>query len=154
MTTMKFNAAVLAAILMIVSNAPTRAQSEEILKHRWKHRVVLLLESDFAPTMASEQQEEFIANQKGMMDRRLVVYTVSSNGFRAPGSAEEVEDGGELYERMKSLESPFELALIGLDGGVKERWSKPVQCEELFAIIDGMPMRRHELKQRKSTLDE
>jgi hypothetical protein len=37
--------------------------------------------------------------------------------------------------------------LVGKDGGVKERWSRAVAPEEVFALIDEMPMRRAERRE-------
>jgi hypothetical protein len=50
------------------------------------------------------------------------------------------------FERYKSHTHQNEIVLIGLDGGVKLRQNEFLGCEDLFAIIDGMPMRRRELK--------
>ena len=46
-------------------------------------------------------------------------------------------------------EEPFEVVLIGLDGGVKLRKESPLSKEDLYAIIDGMPMRRAELNRKR-----
>ena len=39
----------------------------------------------------------------------------------------------------------FQLLLIGKDGGVKKRTST-VSLEEVFSLIDTMPMRRREMR--------
>jgi hypothetical protein len=39
--------------------------------------------------------------------------------------------------------------LIGKDGGEKLRRTTPLSPEELFAIVDAMPMRRAEMRERK-----
>lgn len=38
--------------------------------------------------------------------------------------------------------------LIGKDTGVKQRWSGPLNVDELFQTIDAMPMRKFEMKTR------
>jgi hypothetical protein len=40
----------------------------------------------------------------------------------------------------------FEVILIGKDGGVKLRAKTPISIQELFSLIDAMPMRRQELR--------
>ena len=40
------------------------------------------------------------------------------------------------------------MVLVGLDGGVKERRQSAMSGEELWGLIDAMPMRRDELRQR------
>ena len=43
----------------------------------------------------------------------------------------------------------FSIVLIGKDGGEKLRRTTPLSPEELFAIVDAMPMRRAEMRERK-----
>jgi hypothetical protein len=43
----------------------------------------------------------------------------------------------------------FSVVLIGKDGGEKLRRATPLSPEELFAIVDAMPMRRAEMRERK-----
>ena len=42
-------------------------------------------------------------------------------------------------------DSPFRITLIGKDGGRKLSRSKPVAVQELFGLIDSMPMRQAEM---------
>ena len=39
--------------------------------------------------------------------------------------------------------------LVGKDGGIKERRTEKFEIEELFAIIDAMPMRIREMHERE-----
>jgi hypothetical protein len=43
----------------------------------------------------------------------------------------------------------FSVVIIGKDGGEKLRRTTPLSSEELFAIVDAMPMRRAEMRERK-----
>lgn len=40
----------------------------------------------------------------------------------------------------------FEILLIGKDGGVKKRWRSPALPEDVFSLIDSMPMRQAEMQ--------
>jgi len=51
-----------------------------------------------------------------------------------------------MHKKYKIPKNQFTIILIGLDGGEKLRQTKPLDTTTLFAIIDGMPMRRQELK--------
>ena len=42
------------------------------------------------------------------------------------------------------LEKGLTVILIGKDGGEKGRWSQLVDPDEVFALIDAMPMRQRE----------
>ncbi|MEM9288183.1 MAG: DUF4174 domain-containing protein [Pseudomonadota bacterium] len=42
----------------------------------------------------------------------------------------------------------WQVILVGLDGGVKQRWNRIVTEEDVFGLIDTMPMRQREMKAR------
>lgn len=43
-------------------------------------------------------------------------------------------------------EGQFHVSLIGKDGHLKNRWNAPVAPEEVFSLIDAMPMRQNEMR--------
>ena len=45
--------------------------------------------------------------------------------------------------------SKFTLVLVGKDGGVKLRRDGHVKMADIFDLIDSMPMRQNEMRQRK-----
>lgn len=47
-----------------------------------------------------------------------------------------------------SAKNEFEVILIGLDGSIKLRQMEVLSKEDLIAIIDAMPMRKSEIKNR------
>ncbi len=49
-----------------------------------------------------------------------------------------------LLSRLPIRDAKFEMLLIGKDGGIKQRWTGAVPLEDIFALIDGMPMRQAE----------
>src|SRR5688572_20268263 len=53
-----------------------------------------------------------------------------------------VKDGDALYKKYRVKPAGFAVILIGKDGTEKYRANKVVPLHELFAIIDGMPMRK------------
>jgi hypothetical protein len=46
------------------------------------------------------------------------------------------------------LEPPYAASvwLVGLDGGIKLQSAEPVDLQQVFQLIDGMPMRQNELR--------
>lgn len=44
--------------------------------------------------------------------------------------------------------TPFSVTLIGLDGGIKLETTEILKRKELYRIIDSMPMRRSEIKNK------
>ncbi len=51
-------------------------------------------------------------------------------------------------QSYNACQSDVSYMLVGKDGGVKNRWNDSLPLEDLFATIDSMPMRRHEMRQK------
>lgn len=45
-------------------------------------------------------------------------------------------------------EDLFALILVGKDGGVKLTRNEPIALDRIFALVDSMPMRRREIRER------
>lgn len=59
-------------------------------------------------------------------------------------------DGAEGRRQALGVgEGPFAAVLVGKDGTVKLRSDEPVPAEELFDLVDAMPMRRREMRERR-----
>jgi uncharacterized protein (DUF2336 family) len=53
-----------------------------------------------------------------------------------------------LRQYLELPPNTFAVLLVGKDGGVKLRRGEPVPPEHLFQLIDAMPMRRREMRER------
>ena len=106
---------------------------ETLDQYRWTNRPVLL----FAPSESDEayrlQMKILEADRSGLAERDILVL----GDIGDLGS-------GQLRETLQIDE--FEIILIGKDGGVKLRSKMPISLEELFSLIDAMPMRRQEMR--------
>ncbi|MDP5169171.1 MAG: DUF4174 domain-containing protein [Bacteroidia bacterium] len=126
---------------------PHLSPAQDLATHRWEHRVLLVMVSDPSSPALLRQLAAWQSQAQGLKERKLVVYQLSPAQARMGLSPHgEWSAPSTLYASYKQQESGFEVVLIGLDGGVKERRTELLPCEELFAIIDGMPMRRAELR--------
>jgi hypothetical protein len=45
----------------------------------------------------------------------------------------------------------FAVILMGKDGGIKLRRQSQTKLTDIFALIDAMPMRREEMRQKRKT---
>ena len=61
---------------------------------------------------------------------------------------EVVKGGNKLYQQYKVPTNQFCLILIGKDGGEKFRSYSVVPPQQLFVLIDGMPMRKSEMRRQ------
>jgi hypothetical protein len=103
----------------------TGAELPDLAKHRWTNRVLVIDTPTIATTEAYRAQAtELLPAWEGLLERDLLI--VTREGAAA-----------------------FRVRLVGKDGEVKLDSNEPVGAAELFALIDAMPMRRAETKQRK-----
>ena len=128
--------------------SPSNAQS--LSSHQWKDRVIVISADDTSSQVLKAQISEFEKHQKGLDERRLVIYQSFSNQIKKGFDQESVWlEPDKSFQKIERPESNFEVILIGFDGGVKLRKNEFVSCEELFGVIDQMPMRMSEIKRKK-----
>ena len=102
--------------------------------YRWKNRVLLIFGD---PTTDKFQAQKTIlaGNPEGLEDRDMVIL--------------EPPQTNTLAERYKVDPKNFTVILVGKDGGEKLRQEEPVTLDQLFGLIDQMPMRRREMRDQR-----
>ncbi|WP_296701551.1 DUF4174 domain-containing protein, partial [Algoriphagus sp.] len=89
-------------------------------------------------------------HEKGLEERRLVIYQVKSGQIKQGLDHEDIwKKTDESFRKIQKKDTQFEVILLGLDGGVKLRKNELLTSEALFRTIDQMPMRRSEIKTKK-----
>lgn len=120
--------------------------SQSLSEYQWENRVIVI----FTETQKSEnlesQLEIFRGETEGLKDRKLKVVQAIPSKMRTVLPEISNWEQSDLYPELKKNESDFEIILIGLDGGVKLRQQEILQTEKLFSLIDGMPMRKAEMR--------
>lgn len=117
---------------------------------RWKNRVLVIL-SPTEPDLSFQlQKQELASSSEGVLERDLMILEILEHGESRVGnqilSGKSVQD---IRKRLGVHTGPFQVLLIGKDGGVKLRSSEPVSTKDLFGLIDSMPMRRQEMESKK-----
>ncbi len=134
-------------ILLVAFSSAMQAQV--LNPYRWSHRVILL----FSPTEGGAYYQKQLAIFKqetaAMEERDLVVFHVyGTTGKHPSGRMLEPAEVAALRTQFKTQQESFYFILVGKDGGEKLRKTALVQPEELYRLIDAMPMRRHEMRTR------
>ena len=111
------------------------AQSMTLEDYLWKNRVIITFSSDEQHTERLSVKEQIDLHRCKFRDRDLVHIDLIQ------GSAE----FDEMSQKFSVSGEGFQLLLLGKDGGVKKRTST-VSLEEVFSLIDTMPMRRREMR--------
>lgn len=111
----------------------------------WQNRVLLV----FAPQAdhaALRQQNEYLELVTGgMLERDMVVLRSVAGKHLTVDGAPSTIPGSALNRRYVVAPDQFRVILVGKDGTVKLEQSEPITPDGLFALIDRMPMRRHEM---------
>lgn len=139
-------------ILLIACFILNTMNAQDLEKYRWEYRILLIKALDEDLAKYQEQLEELKQAPEGLKERKLIVYEIIENEFVSTdytkgGSLNTGTISKEFMDDSFNPKEQFEVILIGLDGGVKRRKTDVFTKEALYAIIDGMPMRRTELRQ-------
>ncbi|MEY3051657.1 MAG: hypothetical protein RLY31_1442 [Bacteroidota bacterium] len=105
-------------------------------------RRLLLFASDATDTSLVLQRQWLQGDSVGIVDRDIwIAVFTEPRTFRR------------MYEHH-GVRNGFTLVLLGKDGTEKLRSTEPVPLQDLFGLIDSMPMRRAELQERKKTRND
>lgn len=123
--------------------------AQDLQKHQWENRLVLIFAENEKLEVYQNQLEELISSKEGLTDRKIIIYYILPEKYKIgiyPESKWEKSD--ELFKKFSKNDSQFKVVLIGLDGGIKLQQNKLLSIEKLFSTIDKMPMRRIEIKNK------
>lgn len=127
-----------------------KSTAQDLSAHQWQDRLILVLAKDSDDVTYQKQIKLFQAAEAGLKERKLVVYHIFPDQYQTGLVAKDSwMNSSELYGKYHRTEASFEVLLIGLDGGIKLRKTEVLTTQDLFAIIDGMPMRRAEIRRKQ-----
>ena len=118
--------------------------------HLWKDRLLLLFAPGEEHKALQRQIDLLTAQQPEVTDRDLKIYQIYPDRAQHP-------DGGHLPKNFSdklylkydiSVGDGLVVLLIGKDGTEKLRESQVVSPEQIFRLIDSMPMRQREMRER------
>lgn len=117
---------------------------QDLDKHRWKKRILLIAAKE--ENRIENQLKVLLKDKDGLEERKLVIYKVLPTKFIEGIENQTWIKNKKFFTEIKKKEADLEIILVGLDGGVKLRQTDNISLDKLFTLIDGMPMRRGELK--------
>jgi hypothetical protein len=122
----------------------------ELKEYVWKNRLLLV----FAPSEDDARyrglERELRKHGDAILERDLLVFHVLENGVSRLGrSPIDTQSASLLRDRFSVNQGQFLVVLIGKDGGEKLRRGDEVDITEIFSLIDSMPMRQREMRERR-----
>lgn len=127
-------------LLLLVLTINT-IQSQDLSKHHWENRIILLLTESLENENFLSQIRELESGVFGLEERKVIVYQVFKYQMKK-GLDQNTKwtAATNLYKKYDEKDSPFEFYLIGLDGRVKLQETGCVSLDKIFDLIDSMPM--------------
>lgn len=115
------------------------ATPDPLAPHRGRHRILVASAPAPGDATLERQRTVFRAMGKGAGERDVVLLEAvgSTPGARALRAAVGIGESG------------FSVVLVGKDGGVKLRSTTVLGSDQLFPLIDAMPMRRKEMSRQR-----
>lgn len=144
--------AFLAALLMAA--APSGPASADPLEGLQGKNRVLLLFAKSRSDASLDRQVDVLRDYRSELRERdlLVLRTAGREETRAAIGYTSLNRGSAraLRQRFAPESNRLTVVLVGKDGQEKERWNRVVQPEEIFKLIDAMPMRQREMNEAET----
>jgi hypothetical protein len=116
--------------------------------YRWKNRLLVLFSPSQEDSSYQSLKKEMQAQRNGLRDRELLVFEILEKGESRFGNTVLKKEAIDfLRQKFSAGQGSFLVILLGKDGEEKMR-RQEVSLAEIFAVIDGMPMRQREMKER------
>ena len=140
-------AVALGLLMVLVLVQPARGV--DLRAYQWKHRLLLIFAPNATDPRLMAFEKRIAARHDEVQDRDLLIFRLLEAGVPghpdAPTTAADVEA---LRHRYKVPTGRFSVVLIGKDGGLKQVQEEHVSLQAIFDLIDTMPMRRQEMRQK------
>ena len=120
-----------------------------LMQYQWKNRVLVVSAPTEDDKNLGEQQNEMAATPEEFADRDIVLVTLLDNAVSTAGDRELTPGEAAMARTTLGIRpGAFALRLIGKDGSVKLAGETATPMTEIYALIDGMPMRQREKRDR------
>jgi hypothetical protein len=123
--------------------------SMDLAQFQWKNRLLFIFSTDKNNPLFKNLKSEIINQQAEVKDRDLVVFEMLERGSaKMNGSDIDRQTADSIRDHFSVPSNKFSLILVGKDGSVKLKRHDHVSLEKVFELIDSMPMRQSEMRQK------
>lgn len=122
--------------------------AQDISNYRWENRILLIICERADDPYVAKQLTAFREGSKDMLERKLEIILSTKDNVYIGLNLDKTKIELPQYATYKSTSLPFEMILIGLDGGIKMQYTEYTSLKEIFSLIDSMPMRKAEMRRK------
>jgi hypothetical protein len=121
----------------------------DLTQFKWKNRLLFLFAPDRSHPFYKHLDRQIIDQKSEVEDRDLLIFSILLQGpSQMNTTAIDREEADLIRDRFMIPPKEFSLILIGKDGGIKLKRNDQVDLIEVFELIDSMPMRKDEMRQK------
>ena len=114
---------------------------------QWDNRILVIFAADSTSEFYQRQMNEFSSLGDELLDRDLILISIFDDGCATLGNRIISDSSAaDIRKQLSPTAEEYSVFLIGKDGGVKLKQDKFLAPDELFSVIDRMPMRRREMR--------
>ena len=129
--------------------APEEAMSMDLTQFQWKNRLLFLFAPDGSHPLFKNLQSQIVAQKAEVEDRDLVVFEVlAQDSSRMKTTSLDRQQADSIRDHFAVPRNTFSLILVGKDGGIKLKRNDQIDLGAVFELIDSMPMRQDEMRQK------
>ncbi len=132
------------ALGMLAMPMTSHAAKKDLADHRWQNRLVVVFAPSVGHPLAEAQTRALLDLKPCARARDVVVVGVYAVDVLIDGTPTTMYDSAGLRSHFGIDANDAVVLLVGKDGGVKLRRTAPISAQELFGLIDAMPMRMRE----------
>jgi len=115
--------------------------AQKLSDYKWENRILILSDNNPDYNDARTALKIIESSAKDLNDRDIIIFLLKE------GKLFDINEKQVKIENSDIIPKYFSgYLLIGKDGGVKAKNPYPLELKDLFSLIDGMPMRRAEMK--------
>jgi len=139
------------AIATILPGSGRNAIAEplNISQFQWKNRLLFLFAPNRNHPLFEPLHKSLAARKSEAADRDLVVFEILESGPSSMNTEYlDTQAAQKLRDKFDVQRGRFAVILVGKDGGIKLNRQEHTPLKDIFALIDAMPMRREEMRQK------
>jgi len=121
----------------------------DLTQFQWKNRLLFIFAQDASHPLFKDLQSQIAAQKAEVDGRDLIVFEVTAQGpARMNTRPLDRKEADSIRNHFTVPDDTFSLILVGKDGGIKLKRSDRVDLRAVFDLIDAMPMRQREMRQK------
>ncbi|MEM1046756.1 MAG: DUF4174 domain-containing protein [Pseudomonadota bacterium] len=138
-----------AALAGTITLLGTGAGANPLSEQAWQNRPLVVSAPSGQSAELARQTALLEPHLDALRERDMVVVAIIGQTVRSLVGGPVTANAKTLRRHLRLDADAFQVVLVGKDTGVKLRSDEPVSASDLFSLIDAMPMRRQEMRQRQ-----